>query len=123
MTRRYVVTTYRPARVGPKYPNKNLTIYISDAETKYGSVYEAFLSAPYSVAAKTGTSQLGKDRTNNGIFICFAPYENPEIAVAIVLEHGNAGSEAAPIARQIMDYYFSFKNSTAPLESDSALLR
>ncbi len=92
-------------------------------EAKYGTVYEAFLSAPYSVAAKTGTSQLGKDRTNNGIFICFAPYEEPEIAVAIVLEHGNAGSEAAPIARQIMDYYFSFKNSTAPLESDSQLLR
>ena len=92
-------------------------------EAKYGTVYEAFLGTPYSVAAKTGTSQLGKDRTNNGIFICFAPYENPEIAVAIVLEHGNAGSEAAPIARQIMDHYFSFKNSPAPLESDSTLLR
>ncbi len=92
-------------------------------EAKYGTVYEAFLSAPYSVAAKTGTSQLGEDRTNNGIFICFAPYEDPEIAVAIILEHGNAGSEAAPIARQIMDYYFTFKDSTAALESDSTLLR
>lgn len=92
-------------------------------EPKYGTVYEAFLSAPYSVAAKTGTSQLGEDRTNNGIFICYAPYEQPEIAVAIALEHGNAGSEAAPIARQIMDYYFSFKGSTASLEPDSVLLR
>ena len=92
-------------------------------EVKYGVVYESFLSAPYSVAAKTGTSQLGEDRTNNGIFICYAPYENPEIAVAIVLEHGNAGSEAAPIARQIMDYYFSFKGSTATLEPEGQLLR
>ncbi|MBR5490007.1 MAG: hypothetical protein IKV79_01915 [Oscillospiraceae bacterium] len=92
-------------------------------QAKYGSVYEAFLTAPYSVAAKTGTSQLGENRTNNGIFICFAPYDDPEIAVAIVLEHGNAGSEAAPIARQIMDYYFTFKDSTAALESDSTLLR
>lgn len=89
----------------------------------YGTTATAFIPAPYSVAAKTGTSQLGEDRTNNGIFICFAPYEDPEIAVAIVLEHGNAGSEAAPIARQIMDYYFTFKDSTAALESDSTLLR
>ncbi len=92
-------------------------------ERKYGSVCEAFLSAPYSLAAKTGTSQLGEDRTNHGIFICYAPYEEPEIAIAIVLEHGNAGSEAAPIARQIMDYYFAFRDSTTALENDSQLLR
>ena len=89
----------------------------------YGTTADAFWNTSYSVAAKTGTSQLGEDRTNNGIFICYAPYEDPEIAVAIVLEHGNAGSEAAPIARQIMDYYFSFSRSTASLESDSQLLR
>ncbi len=89
----------------------------------YGTTYEAFLGADYSVACKTGTSQLGTDRTNNAIFICFAPYENPEIAIAIVLEHGNAGSECAPIARQILDYYFSFKDSTVALESEGTLLR
>ena len=89
----------------------------------YGTTYEAFLGTEYSVACKTGTSQLGEDRTNNAIFICFAPYENPEIAIAIVLEHGNAGAEAAPIARQILDYYFSFKDSTAALESEGTLLK
>ena len=89
----------------------------------YGTTADAFFGAPYSLAAKTGTSQLGEDRTNNGIFICYAPYEEPEIAVAIVLEHGHAGSEAAPIARQILDYYFTFNGSTASLESDSQLLR
>ena len=89
----------------------------------YGTTADAFWNTSYSVAAKTGTSQLGEDRTNNGIFICYAPYEDPEIAVAIALEHGNAGSEVAPIARQIMDYYFSTKSSTAVLENDSQLLR
>lgn len=89
----------------------------------YGTTYEAFLGTDYSVACKTGTSQLGEDRTNNAIFICFAPYEDPEIAIAIVLEHGNAGSECAPIARQIMDYYFSFKDSTVALESEGTLLK
>ncbi len=92
-------------------------------EAKYGTVYEAFITAPYSVAAKTGTSQLGEDRTNNAIFMCYAPYDDPEIAVAIVLEHGAAGSLCAPVARQIMDYYFTFKDSTAALESTGALLR
>ncbi len=92
-------------------------------ERIYGTVADVFLPAPYSLAAKTGTSQLGEDRTNNGIFICYAPYEEPEIAIAIVLEHGNAGSEAAPIARQILDYYFSFRDSTAVLECDAQLLK
>lgn len=92
-------------------------------EAKYGTVYEAFVDAPYTVAAKTGTSQLGEGRTNNAVFICYAPYDDPEVAVAIVLEHGQAGSVAAAIAREIMDYYFSFKDSTVALESENVLLK
>ena len=38
--------------------------------------------------AKTGTAQLGGDQTNNGVFVCFAPYDDPEIAVSIAIEHG-----------------------------------
>ena len=37
-----------------------------------------------SAGAKTGTTQLGADITNNGCFVCFAPYDEPEIAVALV---------------------------------------
>ena len=87
-----------------------------------GSCYLTFLDAPYSVAAKTGTAQTG-EKTNNAVFICYAPYENPEIAVAVVVEKGNAGSSIASIARSIMDYYFAFRDSTVALENDGVLLK
>ena len=88
-----------------------------------GSAYQIFLDAPYTVAAKTGTAQIGEGRTNNAVFICFAPYENPEVAVAVAVEHGSAGASIASIARNILDYYFAFRDSTTALESDGILLK
>ena len=87
-----------------------------------GSCYLIFLDAPYTVAAKTGTAQTG-EMTNNAVFICYAPYENPEIAVAVAVEKGNAGASIASIARSILDYYFAFKDSTVALESEGTLLK
>lgn len=59
------------------------------------------------VAAKTGTAQnSGSDHTT---FICFAPYENPEIAVGVVVEHGVKGMVSKVVARDIMEAYFSNK--------------
>ena len=88
-----------------------------------GSCYQIFLDAPYTVAAKTGTAQIGEGRTNNAVFICYAPYENPEVAVAVAVEHGSAGASIASIARNILDYYFAFRDSTTALESDGVLLK
>jgi penicillin-binding protein 2 len=72
------------------------------------------------VAGKTGTSQVVKLRDRRGgipyqyrdhaLFVAFAPYEKPEIAVAVVVEHGeHGGSAAAPIARRILRTYFEEK--------------
>ena len=88
-----------------------------------GSCYLTFLNSPYTVAAKTGTAQIGDNRTNNAVFICYAPYENPEIAVAVAVEHGSAGASIATIARDILDYYFAFRDSTVALEREGALLK
>lgn len=57
-----------------------------------------------SVAGKTGTAETsnGKD---HAWFVCFAPAENPQIAVSIILENGGTGSKAVPIARDIIKYY------------------
>lgn len=88
-----------------------------------GSAYLIFYDAPYSVAAKTGTAQTGEGRTNNAVFMCYAPYDDPQIAVAVVVEKGVAGASNATIARSILDYYFSFQESTAALESEGSLLR
>ncbi len=88
-----------------------------------GAAYTLFSSAPYSVAAKTGTAQTGEGQTANGMFICYAPYEDPEIAVAVAVEKGGAGAAIAAIARDVLDYYFSFQENTDVLEHEGMLLR
>jgi len=79
------------------------------------------------VAGKTGTAQAvslelqsgssrlaAKERKDHAWFVCFAPVQAPEIAVVVLVEHGGHGGEAAaPIARQIMEAYFRFKQDPA----------
>ncbi|WP_410772036.1 peptidoglycan D,D-transpeptidase FtsI family protein [Fontibacillus sp. BL9] len=68
----------------------------------------AFSGFPYDFARKTGTSEqyaAGKNR-DNGVFIAFAPRENPKLAVAVVIPEGGFGAwSAAPVARKIFDAY------------------
>ncbi|MDA8429362.1 MAG: penicillin-binding protein 2 [Geobacteraceae bacterium] len=90
------------------------------------------------VAGKTGTSQVVKMRDSkrstpyqyrdHALFVAFAPYDKPEIAVAVVVEHGeHGGSAAGPIVRRVLQAYFDSKkpvskpvgSSTAPEEDDS----
>ncbi|MCA9388308.1 penicillin-binding protein 2 [Candidatus Berkelbacteria bacterium] len=63
---------------------------------------------PVSSAAKTGTAQFGADDKTHAWFSAFAPYENPEFAVVVLIDGGGAGNEVAlPVAEEIMDWYFS----------------
>jgi penicillin-binding protein 2 len=86
---------------------------------KQGTALNAFKDANYVSAGKTGTAQLFQiaqdekyDKENvsdrlrdNAMYVGYAPYDNPEIVIAVALE--NAGSGAAtPVARQVMDFYF-----------------
>jgi hypothetical protein len=73
----------------------------------YGSASYVFGKYGVKVASKTGTAQVSEDDENNAVFIAFAPYEDPEIAVAVVVEKGAAGWRLAEIAREIFDCYFS----------------
>ena len=75
------------------------------------------------VACKTGTAQKGESVVNDGIFICYAPYDNPEIAIAIVVQKGGAGANCAPIAREILEAYFSLKSATDITETEGDLLK
>lgn len=89
-----------------------------------GSAYDTFNSYTAStVACKTGTAQKGEYITNDGIFICFAPLEDPEIAVAVVIERGGAGANCAPVGREILEAYFSIKSATDVTETEGALLK
>lgn len=77
------------------------------AAAKSGTAAGTFRNYKVNVGAKTGSAQV-PNGTANGVFVAFAPYENPEIAVAIVVEHAGAGSVLGPIARDIFDEYFGF---------------
>jgi penicillin-binding protein 2 len=74
----------------------------------YGSASRHFKNFPITAAGKTGTAQTGG--ANHGWFGAFAPYENPQIAVVIFIENGGSSAYSVPIAREIMEYYFGFKN-------------
>ena len=81
------------------------------------------------VAGKTGTSQVVKLRDSSrgtpykfrdhALFVAFAPYDKPEIAVAVVVEHGeHGGSAAAPVAGRILRAYFDSKKPPKPAPAD-----
>lgn len=91
------------------------------ANTFEGSAYETFRDCNLSIAAKTGSAQIYGG--TNGIFVCFAPYEDPEIAVAVVIQKGSSGASIAFIAREVMEAYFSIKDSNETVESEMNLLR
>jgi len=84
-----------------------------------GFCKSAFAGLPVKAAAKTGTSEVKKIydgvlvEGNNGFLITYAPYDDPEIAIALVVETANTGSMTATIAADIYQYYFSEK----PLKS------
>lgn len=73
--------------------------------TDEGSAKNIFQGYSIAVGGKTGTAQIGKG-SDNALFIAYAPFDNPQIAVAVVLEHGAAGTNAAYVARDIFDKYF-----------------
>ena len=73
---------------------------------KYGTAERTFGNYPIRVASKTGTVQIGGEDINNAVFVCYAPYSKPEIAISIVIEKGGSGSAVMDIARRILDYYF-----------------
>jgi penicillin-binding protein 2 len=87
------------------------------------TAYSPFKDSKYDAAGKTGSAQVARikqdeeydaqttqeNQRDNAMFIAFAPYETPEIVVAVAIENvakGGGGTNAGPVARQIMDQYF-----------------
>ncbi len=65
------------------------------------------------VASKTGTPQT-TTKTVNSTFICFAPADDPKIAIAVIIEKGWQGYTAAPVAKEILQYYFGTESGNSP---------
>ncbi len=82
-----------------------------------GTAADIFADSKVEVAGKTGTAQVGNG-ANNAIFVGFAPYDNPKIAVVAIVEHGAEGYYLAPMVKEITNQYFDIYTNDAQKEKD-----
>ena len=75
------------------------------------------------VAGKTGTAQKGENIQNDGLFMCYAPYDDPEVAIFVAVERGGSGASVQFIARQIMDAYITIRGYSDTSEEEMCLLK
>ena len=71
-----------------------------------GTAFLAYRNYPIPVAAKTGTAEDNPTRSDHAAFICFAPADDPQIAIAVYVEHGGHGNALGYIPQAIMDEFF-----------------
>ena len=129
------VITPRPPEIVSTLPIKpeNLTIVhnaLVDVTRPGGTAARASAGTPYTMAGKTGTSQVigikqgekyvesrvAERHRDHALFIAYAPAENPKIAIAVLVENGgHGGATAAPIARAVFDYYLLGKLPASPV--------
>ena len=77
-----------------------------------GTASSVFANYSIKVAGKSGTAQISGTKLDNGIFISYAPYKDPQIAVCVIIEGGDSGNNVAPVVRDIYDaYFYSDKNN------------
>ena len=86
-----------------------------------GTAQESLSDFPIEVCCKTGTAETGFEdirmEYSNGLFVCYAPADNPEIAIALVVERGEWGNSTSIIAKKLLAAYFG-----VPLNSDPSVV-
>lgn len=84
-----------------------------------GTAATVFQNYPIKVAGKSGTAQVTGTERDNGVFISYAPYDDPQIAVCVVIEGGDSGNNVAPVVRDIYNTYFYSGSSTDTVSDDT----
>lgn len=72
-----------------------------------GTAMKTFKDFPIEVAGKSGTAQENKLRSNHSVFVAFAPYSNPEIAISVLIPNGESSGYTAEVVRDIVNYYYN----------------
>jgi len=89
--------------------------------TSEGTASAAFADFPFKTGGKTGSAQVSRG-SSNGIYVGYAPYDNPQIAVAVVIEHGGSGGNASHVARDVFWQYFFGAEGTIEATQKNVLL-
>ncbi len=111
------INKYSSEYTGVNFEERNLNInseyidaikkgMLSVTSETGGTSYIVFKNSDIQVAGKTGTAEVPSGN-NNGIFVGFAPYDKPKIAVVAVIEHGGEGTYTANVVKPIMEEYFN----------------
>ena len=74
---------------------------------EYGTAAPVFKDYPIDIGGKTGTAQVGKTKSNNGIFMAFAPYDNPQIVASAVIEQAGGSNDVGVTIRRMFNKYFN----------------
>lgn len=85
------------------------------------SIKRLFSGLDIEIAGKTGTAQQIKTKPNHALFVSYAPYEDPEIAVTVVIPNGYTSSNAAELARDVYKYYYKQDGYKEMLDSEVTL--
>ena len=107
-----VVKISQKEAIRPKFIDSNNLQIVREGmrncvTASYGSC-RSLNDLPVAVAAKTGTAQFGNEGKTHAWFVAFAPYSDPQIAIVIIVEGGGEGyAAAAPIAKDILNWYFT----------------
>lgn len=80
---------------------------------------DSFKDFPIAVAGKTGTAQQIKTRANHALFIGYAPYEDPQIAITTRIAHGYTSANAAEVSSNILKYYFKLADEETLLNGQA----
>lgn len=96
-------------------------MYFVTNGTRRGTAVSLFRGFPVTVAGKTGTAQERVDGLSHALFSGYAPYENPEVAITVVIPNGMSSNEAAIVAREVLRHYFALNNTNEKFSYENTL--
>ena len=114
-------TVLRTLDVDPKNLNLVLQGMYDAANVKGGTVYSTFKDYPIKIGAKTGSAQAPGG--SHALLVAFAPFDNPEIAVAVIVENGGQGSRIPAAVRSVFDAYFFDASNRKLREQENSLIK
>lgn len=104
------VTAIQPVVIRQNFIDQNILRIVREGmrETITGGTALSLNDLPVAVAGKTGTAQFGNNDKTHGWFVSFAPYDDPELAIIVLVEgQGEEGYNAVPVTKEVYQWYFS----------------
>ena len=97
---------------------EGMMLAVSDVD---GTAAKFLRDYPIAVCAKTGTAQHGTGGSDHASFVCYAPADDPQIAISVYVEHGSQGGNLGQVAKAILDAYFSLQSQYETTQDENTI--